>query len=331
MRCCPVPSDLLRDPRALEGGELSVSTILIVVACAALVVAPTLVALTHGWDYRVAVMIGAILATALARWGWRALPPERVADRLALAFAGTPAAALLCVYASDWLDWRPLGIDDAVAGMAVGLALLLMGPVHQALREEESVPTAAGLALQALALAPVAWVMFLYGFHSDELEPAAKFARIALPGLGTGLVIAVLGFAFALRQDLLYTALPLAVFAGLELVALLHDGGGPIAVAASVGLAATVWMSLRTASARGWPNWRPVGRDAVARVTGGVGYLTRRVSRALRPAMCMPSAASLGLVALAFAPAAWWVFGVPCWDAGADTPRLHFLASRQRS
>lgn len=133
MRSRPVRSAPDRDPQQPEHAELSPITIALVLACAALVACPTLVALTHGWDYRLAVMLGAGPAVVLARWGWRRLPAERLADRVSVAFAGTLAALLLLAYGSDWLDWRPRGFDDAVAGMAIGFVFLVMGPARLAL------------------------------------------------------------------------------------------------------------------------------------------------------------------------------------------------------
>jgi hypothetical protein len=145
MRYDLLRSNVLRDSYGAEHAELSAITILLVAACATLVACPTLVALTHGWDYRLAVMFGAVLAAALACFAWLAFPAARVADRLVIALAGAVAAALFAVYASDWLDWKPLDLDDAVAGMMIGLLLLAVGPVRQALR-----PAAHGCRRQAV-------------------------------------------------------------------------------------------------------------------------------------------------------------------------------------
>lgn len=195
----PPRSDRQADQR--DHGEIATTTVLAAAGAAALVIAPTLVALTHGWDYRLAVLLGATLAAALARRYWRTLPRERVADRLAAAFAGSLAAGLVCTYAADWLDWRPLGLDDAVAGTTIGL-LVLTVPLHRLLHHARHVPAAASLALLIFAAVPAVWAVFLSGFLGDALDPVVRSALIAGPGVAATLVVSVLGFAFALRREL---------------------------------------------------------------------------------------------------------------------------------
>jgi hypothetical protein len=54
------------------------TSVLVVAGAAALVIVPTLVALTRGGDYRLAVMLGATLAATLAWLRWRTVPQERM-------------------------------------------------------------------------------------------------------------------------------------------------------------------------------------------------------------------------------------------------------------
>jgi len=317
----PVRSDLVRDSHATEHAELSVVTIPLVVACGALVACPTLVALTHGWDYRLAVMLGAVLATALACLGWRMVAATRIADRLVLVLAGTLAAALVAVYASDWFDWTPLGLDDALPGMAIGLLLLAVGPVRQALRHEARLPTVVGVALIALALAPAGWAALMYGYHGDELRHAAKYWYIEVPGFGTSIVIAALGFGFALRRRLHATAIALGALAGWDLAVLVFDHGAS-ARAAIVG--GTVGAGLMIIATYAWaraarsvplPHWAtlPVG----ALRAGPAG-------RALWAKVQMPTAAGLAAAMLGLAPVPWLeiVVAANCFGLSVDDGRL---------
>ncbi len=277
-------------------------TILLVAACGALVACPTLVVLTHGWDYRLAVMLGAVLATALAHLAWRTLPATRIADRLALVLAGTLAAALFAVYATDWFDWTPLGLDDALPGMVIGFFLLAVGPVREALRHEARLPTVAGAALIALALVPAGAAALMYGYHGYELRHAAKYWYIEVPGFGASIVIAALGFGFALRRRLHATAIALGALAGWDLAVLVfdHDASAHSAiVGGTVGagpmiIATYAWA--RAARSVPLPHWAtlPVGALRV----GPAG-------RALWAKVQMPTAAGLAAAMLGLAPVPW--------------------------
>jgi len=267
------------------------------------------VALTYGWDYRLAAMLGAALAAALARWGWRKLPAERVADRLALAFAGALAAALFCAYASDWLDWQPLDIDDAVAGMTIGLLLLLAGPVRRVLHHATQVPTAAGLVVVALALAPAVWAAFMHGFHFGALDAAAQYALIARPGFVAALAVAGVGFVFALRCRLYGAAMALSPVAWVESMVLVADAGSPILIGVLVG--GIVGTGLMITSVYAWAgSVRNVpgrlGRvPASALIVAAKAFLTGPARRALRSLVCGSNVATLAaFVALALVPAA---------------------------
>lgn len=306
------PSDPARDPHSAEQAELAASSLFTVGAAAALVGGLSLVALTQGWDYRLAVMLGTILAAALARARWRALPAARVADRLVAAFAGTFAAGLFCVYASDWLDWRPLGVDDAVAGTTVGL-LLLAVPVRRLLQHASNVPVAAGLAVVLLALAPAVWAVLVYVFHSDGLDRAAGYALIEAPGFGAALAVAGLGFVFALRRRLYPAAMVLSPVAWLEVFALVSDGGASVETAMLAGGIAGVGLMI--ASTGAWVRSARGASGGPNRVRGSAGgmalgaFLAGPVRRALGATVRAPSAVPVALVALAAAPAAWAMFG----------------------
>ena len=301
-----IASGVDRSTHATGEGEIAAGAVLVVAATAVLVIAPTLAALTHGWDYRLAVMLGTILAAALARVRWRTLPEGRVADRVAAAFAGTFAAGLFCTYAADWLDWRPLGIDDAVAGTTIGL-LILAVPVRRLLQHAARVPAAAGLTVVFLAALPAAWATFVYVFHSDGLDPAARYALIERPGFAASLALTGLGFAFALRRGLYPAAAAMSAVAWVALWVLLVDGGASMGIAVVAG--GIVGTGLMIVSANAWAR---SARD----VPGGpscitVGVLAARTAaffagparRALRAAVRMPSLTAVALAALALAPA----------------------------
>ncbi len=297
--------DLGRDPHAPAHAELSVFIIVIVAACAALVASSTLVALAHGWDYRLAVMLGAVLAVALARYGWRQLPAERIADRLALAFAGALAAALFCTYASEWLDWQPLDIDDAVAGLTVGLVLVVGGPMRRVLHHATQVPTAAGFVVVALALAPVAWVAFLHGLQEDVQDAADPHTLLAASGLVAGLAVTGLGFVLALRRRLYAAAVALSPVACVESMVLAGDSAGWGFAGLLVGTA------LMLASAKAWARSVRGGPLPLSRLPASVliaaarGRLAAPASRALRIAVNARDIAALAaLVLLALVVAA---------------------------
>lgn len=297
------PSGLQRRSHPAGCPEVAPASVLVVGAAAALVASAALVALTHGWDYRLAVMIGALLAIALARVRWRTLPAARVADRLAAAFAGTLAAGLFCVYAADWLDWRPLGVDDALAGAAVGL-LLLAVPTRGLLRRAAEVPFAAGVGVAALALAPAAWTVAVYVFDTRGLDRDAAYALVELPGFAAALAVAVLGFAFALRQGLYMSAMVLSAMVWVELFLLVTDGGASVETGVLTGGIAGVGLMI--ASAGAWAksmreaasglHRRPAG-ELIARCAGHALTLARRL-RHFRTALVSSGLVGAGLYLL---------------------------------
>ena len=295
-----------RNTRFAGGGEIATETVLVAATAAALVIAPTLVALTRGWDYRLAVMLGATLAVALARWRWRTLPRERFADRLAAAFAGTLATGLLCIYSAAWLDWQPFGIDGAVAGTTIGL-LILVVPVRGLLHQAPQVPAAAGLVVLILAATPAGWAAFISALHSDTLDPAARYALIEGPGLVATVVLTAVGFAFALRRGLFPAAAAMSVVAWAALWMLLVGGGASGIVGTLVGgLAGTALMiASSNASAKAMRN---APRHAGPVTACSLGVRARAFAeRALR-ALRLLSPTPVALATLALAPAARAMF-----------------------
>jgi C-terminal processing protease CtpA/Prc len=212
-----------------------VTTVVAAAAAAAAIVCPTLVSLTRGWDYRLAVVLGSLVALGCLALGRRALPAANVAGRLSLEFDAAYAATLFCVYASDWLDWRPLGIDDALAGMAIGLVLLIAGPTRRALHLAESAPGDASSALMVLVVAPAALAYLGPFFGRLGLGDTQAHDTAQLAGLGVSLILAWLGTPFALRRGLLGTGLVLSALSGLAVVTLLDESGVPLARAAAFG------------------------------------------------------------------------------------------------
>lgn len=301
----PPRSDRQADRR--DHGEIATTTVLAAAGAAALVIAPTLVALTHGWDYRLAVLLGATLAAALARRYWRTLPRERVADRLAAAFAGSLAAGLVCTYAADWLDWRPLGLDDAVAGTTIGL-LVLTVPLHRLLHHARHVPAAASLALLIFAAVPAVWAVFLSGFLGDALDPVVRSALIAGPGVVVTLVVTLLGFAFALRRELYPAAALMPAVAWGTLWVLLVEGGAAESAGALVG--GLVGTGLMIVSSTAWTRAKRNSPDHLDRVTLRAfaarvrAFFAGRVAPALRKAVRLPGPTAVALATLALAPLA---------------------------
>jgi hypothetical protein len=225
-----------------------------------------------------------------------------VADRLALAFAGTFAAALFCTYASDWLDWQPLDIDDAVAGIAIGLLLLLAGPVRRVLHHAAHLPTAAGLSVVALALAPAAWAALVNGSHGDGLDTAAGYDLIGGPGFVGALAVTGLVFVFALRRRLHWAAMALSPVAWVETMVLVGDGHASMLIGVLSG--AIVGTGLMIASVSAWvravrdgPVWLS-RMPASAPIVGARAALTGRVRRALGVALCAPNVATLAAFVL---------------------------------
>ncbi|MCC6649440.1 MAG: hypothetical protein IT374_28205, partial [Polyangiaceae bacterium] len=211
-------------------------------AAAMAIVVPTLVALTHGWDYRLAVLLGALIAVGCVSAGRRCLPRADVAGRLSLEFDAAFAAVLFCVYAADWLDWRPFGLDDALAGLAVGLVLLVAGPVRRALRHASSAPGEASFALQLVAIGPGAAAVLTFVFADGMGGPEQRDFLFA--GLAASLLLAWLGTAFALRRRWHGTACLLSALSGLVVFGLLAAGGVPQRDATLLGVLAGAWPLL---------------------------------------------------------------------------------------
>ena len=191
--------------------ELRLGTVATAAAAAALAAGAALTSLTYGWSYMIAALIGAAAAALLAWRAWRRCPAERVADRSALLFATTLALALFAVYAADALDWRPFGIDDATAGLAVGFILLAAIPCRYALRRADVMPSAAGATIAALIVALVAWALVVDPAGAQRADDPAHALLLGFPARGAAVLIAGLGFVFALRRGLYGTALLLLV------------------------------------------------------------------------------------------------------------------------
>jgi len=213
-----------------------------VATAAAAIVVPTLVALTHGWDYRLAVLFGALMAVACLIAGRRCLPATDVEGHHSVELAAGFAAVLFCVYASDWLDWRPFGLDDAFAGLAVGLVLFVAGPARRVLRNAASAPNDASLVLQLLAIAPAGAALLVLAFTDVPYE--VGHTAFLLVGFGASLILAWLGTAVALRHGLLGTAFVLSVLSGLALYGLLTVSDAPWSHAGVFGALAGAWPPL---------------------------------------------------------------------------------------
>ena len=225
----------------IEHAELRVTTVIAVAAAAAATVLPLLVALTHGWDYRLVVMLGAWIAVGCFVFGRRTLPAADGAGRLSLEFAAAYAATLFCVYASDWLDWRPLGIDDALAGLAIGLVLGIAGPTRRALHLAASVPGEASFALIVLVLAPAGWRTSVRSSGGWDWTTRTRTPLFASPVSAPRFILAWLGTTFAVRRGWHGTGFLLSALSGLAVIALLDESGVPLARAAALGaLAGTV-------------------------------------------------------------------------------------------
>jgi C-terminal processing protease CtpA/Prc len=231
----PVRSQVAGNSLPTEHAALRVSTVIATAAAVAAIVCPTLVALTRGWDYRLAILLGALVAVGCLALGRRTLPAGDVAGRLSHDFTAAYAATLFCVYASDWLDWRPLGIDDALAGMAIGLVLLVAGPTRRALHLAASAPGDASSALILLVVVPAGLAYLGPLFGRLGLDDAQAHATAQLAGLGVSLILAWLGTTFAVRRGLLGTGLVLSVLSGLAVLALLDRGGIAFSRATALG------------------------------------------------------------------------------------------------
>lgn len=254
MRDPSLRSQLAENVIRLERAELPVPAVVAVAAGAVAIVCSTLVALTHGWDYRLAVLFGALIAVACASFGRRCLPAADAAGRLSLEFEAGYAAVLFCVYAADWVDWRPLGLDDAIAGLAVGLVLLVAGPARRALRDATTAPREASFALQLIAVAPAVAAVLVLVFADGIGGPGQRAFFFA--GLAASLVLAWLGTVFALRRGLYGSAFLLSALSGLALFGLLAAGNVPETYAVLFGALAAAWSLLLALYLRHDAGWR---------------------------------------------------------------------------
>lgn len=233
---------------------------LVMAAGAAAMLLPTLVALTQGWDYRLAALFGAWLATACLVCGRRMVPTQDVEGRLTLAFAAAAGATVLLVYASDLLDWRPLGIDDALAGLTVGLVLVVAGCARRALHAAASAQGDPFHALTVLVIAPGALAYAAPFFGPSALEHIHDDLTARIAGLATSLVLAWAGMAFASRRGRHGIVLWLALLSGLAVFALLDESGLPFARAAAIAVFAAASPALGALLAGCVLSWRREGR-----------------------------------------------------------------------
>jgi C-terminal processing protease CtpA/Prc len=244
MRTLTLDAPYARPSRPDRQVDPRIATVLAVVSAAAAIIGPTLLALTHGWDYRLAVLLGACIAVAVLVCIRGRLSDADRAGRLSLEFAGAFAASLVCIYAADWLDWRPFGIDDALAGMALGLALLLAGPARRALYHAGDAPDEATFALWVLVGTPAVASFLAYVFGSSPVEGGQAGSLVLCAGFGASVAVAWLGTAFALRRGLYEAAFVLAALSGLALFAFLDASGIPATDAALFGALAGAWLLL---------------------------------------------------------------------------------------
>lgn len=242
MRNRPLPRQAAERSPSVEPAPALISVVA-VAAAAVSITGSTLVAVTRGWDYRLAVLLGACMALALLASARRALSEDDRAGGLSLEFAAAFAASLVCVYAADWLDWRPLGIDDALAGMAIGSALLLLGPTRRALNQARAAPSEATFALWLLVITPAVASFFVCVFGPSDLDGSGS-RFVPLAGFAASAVVAWLGTALALRRGLFEAAFALAALSGLALFAFLGLSGLPSVYAASFGALAGAWPLL---------------------------------------------------------------------------------------
>jgi C-terminal processing protease CtpA/Prc len=277
--------------------ELGAGTVVVAAAAAALAAGCALASLTYGWSYAIAALVGAALASALAWVVWRRCPAERIADRGALLLATTLALALFAVYAADVLDWRPLGIDDATAGLAVGFALLVALPCRYALSRADVMPSAAGVTATALVIALLAWAILLDD-PQRRLDDAGEAALAQLPARVTAVLVAGLAYVYALRRGLYGTALILLAVVGVACAGTWNAGRmGTFAATCAGGLAIAAMLPA-----------------LVLRRRADAGRPLASAEPLLVPVAALCAAAfadgfrDAGLIALAAGLAAWWFY-----------------------
>ena len=189
-----------------SSSELSISSIITTSAGALAVAAATLISLSLGWDYFFAVPAGCAVSILLAWLCWLELPRERTGDRAAAALAGTLAGALLCVYASAKFNRGLLPAHGALTGLTVGLVIFVLLPARYVLVRAQAMPNAGGLMLFALALAPITLGLVDYGLNDAMFTFLSSEDPAALPYCRATMLVALLGFVFALRRRMRISA-----------------------------------------------------------------------------------------------------------------------------
>ena len=318
-------------PAALAGAgaqtEVTASTVLVIAAAAAMTAIPPVLAATHGWDYRVAAMIGALLAALVAWSRWRSLPENRVRERAALAFPGALALGLTVVYECEVFDVRFPGIGDAHTGTALALVLLAAWPVRYVLRHVDALPKNAAFAAIALALAPALWSMAVA--ETAFADAPEQGLAVRLVGGAATMLLGALAFAFARRHRLFRTA---ALIVGLAPAPVLHlllggSHGVRVAVASGVLVAATaIALAIRDAGGARRPLARPgwaalrgtLATACASAVRWGVARrdaLVRAANRELGLADLRQSAIRLGLAAAILVTGfSHWFLLVAAWQ-----------------
>ena len=277
--------------------ELGAGTVVAAAAAAMLAAGSALASLTYGWSYAIAALVGAALASALAWAVWRRCPAERIADRGALLLATTLALALFAVYAADVLDWRPLGIDDATAGLAVGFALLVALPCRYALSRADAMPSTAGVTVTALVIALLAWSILLDDPHL-RVDDAGEAALAQLPARATAVLVAGLAYVYALRRGLYGTALILLAVVGVACAGTWNAGRmGTFAATCAGGLAIAAMLPALVLRRRA-DGGRPLASPEPLLVPV-VALCAAAFADGFRDA---------GLIAIAAALAAWWFY-----------------------
>src|SRR5262245_3022640 len=288
----------VRSPVPAPSADLHAGTVAAAAAAAAIAAGSVLASLTYGWSYTIAALVGAAAAAAVAWAAWRRCPVERIADRGALLFATTLALALFAVCAADVLDWRPLGIEDATAGLAVGFALLAAIPCRYALSRADVMPSAAGLTATALVVALLAWTVLLDGPPDAGLDDVERAALFQLPARVTTVLVAGLAYLYALRRGLYGTALILLAVAGLACAGTWSAGRMGTLAAACAGALVIAAMV----------------RALVLRRRADAGRPLAGPEPLLVPAFALCIAAfadgfrDAGLVVIAAALAGWWFY-----------------------
>jgi hypothetical protein len=285
-------------PASASSADLGPGTVAIAAAAAALAAGCALASLTYGWSHSVAALVGAAAAAALGWAAWRRCPAERIADRGALLLATTLALALFAVYAADTLDWRPFGIDDATAGLAIGLALLAALPGRYALARADIMPSAAGMTITAIVVGVIAWTAFFEEPLPEGFDDAGRMPLAALAARALAVLVAGLGYLYALRRGLYGTALILLLVAGFACAAFGNAGHLGAMAAVCAGALAVAAMAPALVLRR--------------RADGGRTLATPEPLLVPVAALCAAAFgagfAASGLLVVAGALAAWWFY-----------------------